>query len=67
MAIDLSKIFEGKKFMWDGMTYETEEQAKEVMERYKKDGFEVRTVKEGDQYLVYSRREVAPEKEGVEG
>lgn len=67
MAIDLSKIFEGKKFMWDGMIYETEEQAKEVMERYKKDGFEVRTVKEGDQYLVYSRREVAPEKEGVEG
>lgn len=67
MAIDLSKIFEGKKFMWDGMIYETEEQAKEVMERYKKDGFEVRTVKEGSQYLVYSRREVAPEKEGVEG
>ncbi len=67
MAIDLSKIFEGKKFMWDGMIYETEEQAKEVMERYKKDGFEVRTVKEGNQYLVYSRREVAPEKEGVEG
>lgn len=67
MTIDLSKIFEGKKFMWDGMIYETEEQAKEVMERYKKDGFEVRTVKEGNQYLVYSRREVAPEKEGVEG
>lgn len=67
MAIDLSKIFEGKKFMWDGMIYETKEQAKEVMERYKKDGFEVRTVKEGNQYLVYSRREVAPEKEGVEG
>lgn len=64
MTIDLSKIFEGKKFMWDGMTYENKEQAKEVMERYKKDGFEVRTVKEGNQYLVYSRREVTPEKEG---
>jgi hypothetical protein len=67
MAIDLAKKFDGKKFMWDGRTYQSEEQANEVMEEYQKDRFEVKMVKEDDQYLVYSRREVAPEDVVVEG
>jgi uncharacterized protein (UPF0128 family) len=62
MAINLAKRFEGKKFMWDGMTYETEEQAKEIKEKYKKDGFEVKIIRDGNQYLVYSRREVYQER-----
>ena len=65
--MDLARIFNSKKFMWDGRTYQSEEQANEVMEEYQKDRFEVRMVKEGDQYLVYSRREVAPEDIVVEG
>lgn len=67
MAIDLAKKFDGKKFMWDGRTYQSEEQANEVMEEYQKDRFEVKMVKEDDHYLVYSRREVAPEDVVVEG
>lgn len=67
MAVAISQIFDGKKFMWDGRTYQSEQQAKEVMEAYQKDGFEVRMIREGKQYLVYSRREVAPEEIVVEG
>lgn len=67
MAVALSQTFDGKKFMWDGRIYESEQQAREVMEAYQKNRFEVRMVKEENQYLVYSRREIAPEDVVVEG
>ncbi|MDA8307764.1 MAG: hypothetical protein M0Z81_13155 [Deltaproteobacteria bacterium] len=52
----LSKKCHGKKFMWDGQSYETGEAALEAAETYKKEGFEIETVAEGDRYLVYTRR-----------
>ncbi len=48
----------GKKFMWDGRRYESEEKAKEIEENYKKDGFETLLIKEGDDSFVYTRRVV---------
>jgi hypothetical protein len=56
MTVALALKENGKKFMWDGGTYETEEQAQQVMHGYEKDGFETRLVVEDQQYLVYSRR-----------
>ena len=56
MTIPLAQKLEGKKFMWDGGTRPTEEEAQEVMRGYEKDGFETRMFVEDDQYLVYSRR-----------
>lgn len=56
MATALSKKFHEKKFMWDGMPYENGEKAGEAVEAYKKDGFEVEMLAEGDLYLVYTRR-----------
>ena len=56
MSIPLSMKFEGKKFMWDGRTYETQDQAQEAMTLYAKDGFEVQMHKNETNYLVYSRR-----------
>jgi len=32
------KIIEGKKYMWDGKTYENDKQAKEIKTKYEKDG-----------------------------
>lgn len=52
------KIIESKKFMWDGKIYDTEEEAKNVAENYKKDNFEVKVIFEDGKYLVYNRREV---------
>ena len=47
---------DGKKFMWDKGIYSTEAEAKGKMDKYKKDGFETQLVKEGDKFLVYTRR-----------
>lgn len=51
-----SRKFDGEKFMWDGYSYATEEETKEAEQKYKEDGFEVRTIKENDHFEVYTRR-----------
>lgn len=56
MDVPLSRKFYGKKYMWDGLTYNSCDQAQEAAETYKKDGFEVETVTEGEVHLVFSRR-----------
>jgi hypothetical protein len=56
MTIPLAQKVDGKKFMWDGGTYETEEAAQQVMHDYEKDGFETRMFVADNQFLVYSRR-----------
>jgi hypothetical protein len=53
-----SRIINGKKFMWDGVVYPTQEEAQGVMEKYKTDNFEVEFVKEENQFLLYTRRVV---------
>ena len=62
MDIPLAKKVNGKKFMWDGVVYDSDESAQQVMEDYAKDGFEVEKFVEEGQFLVYSRRvaEAAP-------
>ena len=44
--------------MWDGVVYPSQEEARDVMEKYKKDNFDVEFVEEDKQYLVYTRRVV---------
>ena len=56
MSIPLSRKFEGKKFMWDGAVYATEDQARQSAATYRQDGFEVQLFQDAGQYLVYSRR-----------
>jgi len=48
----------GKKFMWDGVVYESKKEAQDVMQKYKKDGFEVELIEEEKQHLLYTRRVV---------
>ena len=45
--------------MWDGVVYDSDESAQQVMEDYAKDGFEVEKFVEEGQFLVYSRRVAA--------
>ncbi len=56
MDIPLARKVNGKKFMWDGVVYDSDESAQQVMEDYAKDGFEVEKFVEDGQFLVYSRR-----------
>jgi hypothetical protein len=53
-----SRIINGKKFMWDGVVYESKEKAQEVMEKYQKDNFSVELIEEEKQSLLYTRRVV---------
>ncbi len=59
MDIPLARKVNGKKFMWDGGVYDSDESAQQVMEGYAKDGFEVQKFVEDGQFLVYSRRVAA--------
>jgi len=55
----LAMRVEGKKYMWDGRIYNTEEEANKVKAEYEKDNFEVHVTKgEEGKFLVYSRRVV---------
>ena len=58
MSANLYLVNDGKKFMWDGGSLETAEDAARVAEGYQKEGFEVRTVMEGGKFFVYTRRVV---------
>lgn len=53
------KIIDRKKFMWDGTEYDTEADAKDAMLKYQSEGFETIMEKEGDKYLVWTRRVAA--------
>ena len=55
---DLSKNINGKKFMWDNVVYESKKEAQDIMEKYKKDDFEVELIEEDKQFLLYTRRVV---------
>lgn len=61
----LSKIIDGKKFMWDGVEYKDDNEARSVMEKYKSTGFEARLIKEESKFYIFTRRVVAEVK--VEG
>ncbi len=56
MAPKNVRFFDGKKFMWDGKVYDTQDQAQEVKNTYEKSAFEARLADEDGKYLVYSRR-----------
>ena len=55
---DVSKIINSKKFMWDGVVYESEKEAQDTMQKYKDDNFEVEMKKEEGKHLLYTRRVV---------
>jgi len=54
----LALVADGKKFMWDGRSLESREEASRVAESYRKDNFEVRMVEEEGKFFVYTRRVV---------
>ena len=51
-----AKQIDGKKFMWDGIDYENEIEAKIKEKSYAEEGFETRFVLEDSKHHVYTRR-----------
>ena len=58
MSPNLTMISEGKKFMWDGRTFDTRAEGLGAAEAYENDGFEVRMVEQDGKFLVYTRRTI---------
>lgn len=57
MSVELSKVFETKKFMWDGAEYETDAAARDKEKAYAEQAFETRVVPIADgKFAVYTRR-----------
>lgn len=54
--MDIFKIVNGKKYMWDGEDYNAESAAREHLLEYNDNGFETVLIEEGGKYFVYSRR-----------
>lgn len=51
-----ARFFDGKKFMWDGESYEDKKKAAEVQKQYCEKGFEVETCTEDGKVFLYTRR-----------
>ena len=56
--MELARIFNGKKFMWDGKVYTDEKERRGIGQKYQDDGFEVEMVEEGGEYFLFTRRVV---------
>ncbi len=52
----IAKVFKGKKFMWDGNHYNTEQEAQKIICGYREEGFETEMATSGDKYDIYTRR-----------
>ena len=50
------RVIDNRKYMWDGKTYESEDEALVIASGYKKDNFDVQLLQEDGQYLIYTRR-----------
>jgi hypothetical protein len=52
------RFFDGHKFMWDGVIYDTKQDANSKQGEYEESGFEVRLFEQEDKFLLYTRRVV---------
>ena len=53
-----ARFFDGKKFMWDGEEYDSEEKANVARKQYSENGFDVHVCREEGNVLLYTRRVV---------
>ena len=53
-----TRIFDGKKFMWNGEEYTDEKKAGEVEKEYGEKGFDVQSWREDGKIFLYTRRVV---------
>lgn len=56
--MQLSKIINGKKYMWDGATYSDKKSTLDIEQKYKNDGFETEILEEDKNYYIFTRKVV---------
>ena len=57
--MQLSRVVDGKKYMWDGVERAGDAEAAAVLEQYQSMGFDTMLVKEDLRFFLFTRREVA--------
>ncbi len=58
MGVDAARVIDGRKFMWDGTLYGSQDEAEKARAAYVAEKFEARLVEDQGQFLVYTRRVV---------
>jgi hypothetical protein len=58
VVVELARIFGGRKFMWDGRTFQHRGEAEEILHNYQSDGFEVEIIAEEGCHFLFTRRVV---------
>jgi len=53
-----ARVIDGRKFMWDGRGYETQDDAERVRREYEAQQFDTRVVEEEGKVNIYTRRVV---------
>lgn len=56
MTAPTVRFVEGRKFMWDGRVYPSQDDAAKAQAAYERDGFETCTCENEGTFLVYTRR-----------
>ena len=56
--MELARLFDGRKFMWDGKVYESDTDSQGQEQHYRSLGFEVRSLAEAGKYYLFTRRVV---------
>lgn len=56
MAPSSFRMFDNRKYMWDGVTYPQQADAEGAAEAYRKAGFDVRATEDDGTWLVFTRR-----------
>jgi hypothetical protein len=51
-----SRLFDGKKYVWDGQEYDDKKKAHEVEKEYRDKGFDVQSCSEDGRILLFTRR-----------
>ncbi len=55
-----ARFFDGKKYMWDGEEYDSENKAKDAQKKYEENGFNVELYRDDEgKVFIYTRRVVA--------
>ncbi len=58
MDVEQVKYVDKDKYMWDGVIYEAQEEAKSKEAEYEGNNFEVQLFEQDGKYLLYTRRVV---------
>lgn len=57
--MDIAKVINSKKFMWDGKSYPDEKTTSEIVQKYKNNGFETEVIQEQEMFYIFSRKKIS--------